>query len=170
MLKSNSPSSQQHFEPSQGNVAERILSLIVTGRRCQRELQGALQPLPLTDSQLLVLWMVQQLSPQKGGPGVGQSELVRALGISAAQISGLVDQLRRSGDLIGARAEQDRRQQRWQLTDAGTAKLTEALSVVSEMRDSLLSELAIANTPQTEKLSESPDLPSSAPVDCQEAA
>lgn len=119
--------------PRPGEIAQRMLTQIVLGRRCQRALLAELTALGLTDTQLMVLWGIDRLSPSQGGTGVQQSEVAQSLGISPAQISGLVEQLRQQGNLDSRRAVHDRRQQLWHLTEPGRAKLTEALVCVSHL-------------------------------------
>lgn len=66
-----------------------------------------------------MLWACREAPPA----GFSQSQLAATLGISAAQVSGLVERLRRSGLLASRRAEADRRRQHWCLTPTGRARL-----------------------------------------------
>jgi DNA-binding MarR family transcriptional regulator len=121
-----------------GGTSQRLLTQVVIGRRCQRAILALLDEAQLTDTQLLVLWGIDQIFPASGGNGVGQSEVAQSLGISPAQISGLVEQLRKQGDLDCRRAAHDRRQQLWQLTVAGRARLQQALRCVATLDLNLL--------------------------------
>jgi DNA-binding MarR family transcriptional regulator len=117
---------------------QRLLTQVAVGRRCQRAMLAALQEVQLTDTQLLVLWGIDQLSPSVAGGGVAQSEVAQSLGISPAQVSGLVEQLRRQADLDSRRAPYDRRQQLWQLTDLGCERLQLALQQLANLDAGLL--------------------------------
>jgi DNA-binding MarR family transcriptional regulator len=76
-----------------------------------RQLEGP----PLNEVQFSLLWLCR-LAP---ADGLSQNELVAALAISPAHISGQVEQLRQRGWLAGQRAASDRRRQLWQLTPSG---------------------------------------------------
>lgn len=71
----------------------------------------------LTEAQLAVLWQCQQAP----APPQGQHELAAALAFSTAQVSTLVEQLRRLGWLEGSRDPIDRRRQCWHATIEGIA-------------------------------------------------
>lgn len=96
--------------------------------RCERllrsEVQGASAARGLSEAQCSLLWACSQAPVG----GVSQSELSQALTLSAAHVSGQVEQLRGKGLLAGQRSAPDRRRQVWQLTDAGHAQLDELLS------------------------------------------
>lgn len=121
-----------------GGIAQRLLTQVVIGRRCQRAILALLDEAQLTDTQLLVLWGIEQFLPASEGNGVGQSEVAQSLGISPAQVSGLVEQLRKQGDLDCRRAANDRRQQLWHLTPAGRERLRKALRCVATLDLNLL--------------------------------
>jgi DNA-binding MarR family transcriptional regulator len=121
-----------------GEIAQRMLTQVVVGRRCQRAILAALDKVQLTDTQLLVLWGIDQILPASAGSGVGQSEIAQSLGISPAQVSGLVEQLRQLGDLDCQRAANDRRQQLWHLTAAGRERLQRALQTIATLDVNLL--------------------------------
>ncbi len=53
--------------------------------------------------------------------GLSQSELADGLALSAAHVSGMVEQLSARGLVVGQRDSNDRRRQCWRLTDAGRA-------------------------------------------------
>ena len=54
--------------------------------------------------------------------------MAREMAVSPAQVSGLVEQLRRKGLLEGRRSETDRRRQLWRLTTDGQATLDAMLA------------------------------------------
>jgi DNA-binding MarR family transcriptional regulator len=95
--------------------------------RCERLLRDELAQRSsqhgLSDAQLSLLWMCSQAPPA----GLSQSELAQALALSAAHISGQVEQLRSRGLLAGQRSAPDRRRQVWQLTGEGQARLDRLL-------------------------------------------
>ena len=93
--------------------------------RCERELRRALadrvRHLAISDVELFVLWLCYTAHE----PGVAQNELAGAAGVSAAQMSGLVERLRQRGLLLPKRCAEDRRRQYWNLTDEGSRTLHE---------------------------------------------
>jgi len=93
--------------------------------QCERELRRALadrvRHLAISDVELLVLWLCYEAHE----PGIAQNELASAAGVSAAQMSGLVERLRQRGMLAAKRCAKDRRRQYWNLTDEGSGTLNE---------------------------------------------
>jgi DNA-binding MarR family transcriptional regulator len=91
--------------------------------RCERLLRDDLaertSPQGISESQFSVLWACHQAPPG----GLSQNELAQALALSAAHISGQVEQLRAKGLMAGHRRAPDRRRQVWQLTDQGHRQL-----------------------------------------------
>lgn len=75
----------------------------------------------VSDCEFWVLW----LCGRAAASGFVQHELAAAVGVSAAQMSGLVERLRQHGLLAGCRGDRDRRRQYWRLTAAGEARLRE---------------------------------------------
>jgi len=73
----------------------------------------------LTAAEFSLLWAC------RGAPttGMSQNELAEALAVSAAHVSGLVEQLRKKGLFVGRRTPADRRRRLWQLTPSGKAAL-----------------------------------------------
>ena len=91
--------------------------LLVCGRSLRQAMAQQHKTRALSETQFALLWACHQ------GPleGISQIHLAQQLAISPAQVSGLVEQLRKQGLLAGHRAEHDRRVQLWQLTPAGRA-------------------------------------------------
>lgn len=93
--------------------------------RCECELRRTIsdriRPWGINDVELLVLWLCDEAAE----PGIAQSELVANIGVSAAQMSGLVDRLRQQGMLTGKRCNSDRRRQYWSLAGDGKRVLDE---------------------------------------------
>jgi DNA-binding MarR family transcriptional regulator len=105
-------------EPS----AERLLSLVhwtsAASRQLRRRLAEVAGASDLSDAELLVLWFCH-------GGGQVQVELAAAIGISPAQMSGVVERLR-SRELVAMhRSATDRRRQVWRTTAAGETLLGE---------------------------------------------
>jgi len=84
-------------------------------RLVRHELTRALAVHGVGESQFSILWICQQASEE----GISQSDIANQLAISTAHVSGLVEQLRRSGWLDGHRDLADRRRQVWRTTAAG---------------------------------------------------
>jgi len=96
--------------------------------QCERELRrvlaGRVRHLAISDAELLVLWLCYEAREL----GIAQNELAATVGVSAAQMSGLVERLRQRGLLIANRCARDRRRQYWRLTDEGNRTLNEIRS------------------------------------------
>ena len=128
--------------PAQPSATLRWLELSELVARCQRLLSNGVSRHTLRhglgEVQLSLLWACND------GPeaGLSQCELSQALSLSAAHISGQVEQLRAKGLLAGHRRPPDRRRQVWQLTDQGR-----------EGFQSLLSELVAWAEPLEQQLS-----------------
>jgi DNA-binding MarR family transcriptional regulator len=105
------PSGRRHGP----NPIELFNELGRTYRGLRGSLNERLRRWQLTDSECLLLCTCESRSPAV----VAQHDLADAVGVSAAQMSGLVEKLRRRGLLIACRDERDRRRQLWGLTTAG---------------------------------------------------
>jgi DNA-binding MarR family transcriptional regulator len=102
--------------------AERLLTLVhwtsAASRHLRRRLAEVAGASDLSDAELLVLWFCH-------GGGQVQVELAAAIGISPAQMSGVVERLR-SRELVAMhRSATDRRRQVWRTTAAGETLLAE---------------------------------------------
>lgn len=86
--------------------------------RAKQELRDAIAN--ITESMGMGVWsaLVLIACHQTNVP-VCQSRLAQALNISPAQISSIVEALRKNQWVVGQRSEVDRRRQVWQTTDAG---------------------------------------------------
>lgn len=69
--------------------------------------------------------------------GVSQNQLAASLGVSAAQMSGLTEQLQQRELLVSHRASTDRRRQIWQLSTAGEELLDEVIVGLSDLGEHL---------------------------------
>jgi DNA-binding MarR family transcriptional regulator len=95
-------------------IAERIS---FCAKLLRDEFRDCLRPWELSEAQFSVLWACSAAPPS----GTGQSELAASLAVSPAQISLVVEQLRRKRLLTGRRDENDRRRQVWRVSAAGHA-------------------------------------------------
>ncbi|MCH2114432.1 MAG: MarR family transcriptional regulator [Pirellulales bacterium] len=109
--------------------------LIVTGRSMARQLAAAVRAYGLSESEFRLLWIAQRC------PACDQKQLANQLGLSPAQVSGLVERLRAGGSIFPSVAVDDRRRQLWQLTPSGGAMVSRIVaelastSVAVEGRD-----------------------------------
>lgn len=118
---------------------ERVLGLIhwtsAAGRQLRRQLGEMATALALSDSELLVIWFCR-------GAGRVQVELAGAIGVSPAQMSGIVERLRSRGLVAVHRMARDRRRQVWRTSPVGQALLDDAaprLEDLSRSFDDVLS-------------------------------
>lgn len=92
-------------------LAERIASC---GQLFRNSIASCAQRASITEPQFALLWICARIET-----GVSQTDLAAGLALSAAHVSGLVEQLSRRRLIIGRRAPSDRRRQLWRLTDEG---------------------------------------------------
>lgn len=110
--------------------AERLLRLVhwtsAASRQLRRRLAEVALAIDLSDAELLVVWLGR-------GDGHVQFELASAIGISPAQMSGLVERLRVRGLVAMHRLANDRRRQVWRTSPAGEALLGEVARQLDEL-------------------------------------
>lgn len=99
-------------------LTERVIAL---ARQMRRGMAAASRRVGMGETELLALWACSF----EAGNGINQSRLCSRLGVSPAQVSGVVDSLRRRGLLTCDRDQADRRRQRWRPTPEGLAALAE---------------------------------------------
>jgi DNA-binding MarR family transcriptional regulator len=108
-------------------TAAQWLRLVQTASMCGRQLRRALAdlvaPRSLTDSECLVLWACCEAPSE----GQAQHNLAAVIGVSPAQLSGLLDDLAARGLIVGRRPAHDRRRQYWRLTPIGQTLVGELL-------------------------------------------
>jgi DNA-binding MarR family transcriptional regulator len=113
-------------------AAAQWLRLVQTASMCGRQLRKALgelvAPRGLTDSECLVLWACCESPSEEQA----QHHLAGVIGVSPAQLSGLLDALASRGLIIGRRPAHDRRRQYWKLTAAGQALVGELLADLAQ--------------------------------------
>ena len=110
--------------------AQHLLRLIhwmgSANRQLRRKLAEVAAHFALSDTELLVVWLCC-------GNGRIQVELAGALGISPAQMSGLVERLRTRGLVAVHRLAVDRRRQVWRTTAAGMVLLEQVARHLDEL-------------------------------------
>jgi DNA-binding MarR family transcriptional regulator len=110
---------------------------IALGRHLARALNAALKNWPLTESEFRLLWLLTQAAPPHGTAQLEQRAIAQRLGLSAGQVSAMVERLRCQQLLTPITNSQDRRQQQWQLTGQGQQTLhTLATEVHTALRNS----------------------------------
>ena len=128
--------------PAQAPDSRPWLELAELLSRCERLLRDEIQQRTarqgLSEAQFSLLWTCRQAP----AGGLSQSELSQALALSAAHVSGQVEQLRAKGLLAGQRSAPDRRRQLWQLTSAGQAQLDTLLEELLGWAEQLDRQLA----------------------------
>ena len=114
--------------------ADRLLRLVhwtsAASRHLRRRLADVAEGLGLSDTELLVVWLCS-------GGGRVQVDLAGAIGISPAQMSGMVERLRARGLVAMHRQAMDRRRQIWRTSAAGQALLSKAAQHLSALAASV---------------------------------
>jgi DNA-binding MarR family transcriptional regulator len=112
--------------------AAQWLRLVQTASMCGRQLRRALAelvaPRGLTDSECLVLWACCEAPSE----GQAQHHLAAIIGVSPAQLSGLLDGLAARELLSGRRPAHDRRRQYWRLTATGQTLVGDLLADIAQ--------------------------------------
>jgi DNA-binding MarR family transcriptional regulator len=104
-----------------------VLQVGTVARAARRQLAAQVASSELSEQEFLVLWLCGDASFTQRG----QCELADAVGVSPAQMSGLVDRLRRRNLLQFERLGRDRRRQVWQLTTAGQTLLNDVCALLA---------------------------------------
>jgi DNA-binding MarR family transcriptional regulator len=120
-------------EPA-GPPGNRVLRLIhwtsAAGRNLRRRLASVAEAFCLSDQELLVVWLCSH-------EGRVQGELAAAVGVSPAQMSGVVERLRQRGLVERQRSPLDRRRQVWRTSDAGSDLLAAAAPLLEQLEATL---------------------------------
>lgn len=120
---------------------DRLIQLLQSITRCKQSLKAhlasAAQPHDLSDSEFHLLWSFLPASAS----AASQNDLAAWLGVSAAQVSSLVERLRKKGWITGQRTATDRRRQVWQLTPAGRAVVEAVSQAILARHQSLSADL-----------------------------
>lgn len=104
------------------NFLRLVLHVSTVARAARRQLAEQVAGSELSEQEFLVLWLC---GDDAALTHRGQGELAEVVGVSPAQMSGLVDRLRRRNLLQFERLGRDRRRQVWQLTPDGQTLLAE---------------------------------------------
>jgi DNA-binding MarR family transcriptional regulator len=120
--------------PASDSHADRLLRLVhwtsAASRHLRRRLADVAEGLGLSDTELLVVWLCT-------GGGRVQVDLAGAIGISPAQMSGMVERLRARGLVAMHRLAMDRRRQIWRTSAAGHVLLSKAAQQLSALAASV---------------------------------
>ena len=112
---------------------ELVQAVSLCGRQLRKALAEVAAPHQLSDTEVLILWACCGTT----SVGLGQHELAALVGISPAQLSGLVDRLSAQDLLIGRRPAHDRRRQYWRLSEPGEEMMEQlALDLARSSDDS----------------------------------
>jgi DNA-binding MarR family transcriptional regulator len=121
--------------PPSDSQADRLLRLVhwtsTASRHLRRQLAEVARTLGLSDTELLVVWLCS-------GGGRVQVDLAGAIGISPAQMSGMVERLRSRGLVAMHRLAMDRRRQMWRTSATGQALLAKAAGHLNELSVSIV--------------------------------
>lgn len=139
--------------PDAGGWLQLLLQIGAAARAARRHLAGHVAASELNEQEFLVLWLCDDATGGKTPIAHrGQGELAEAVGVSPAQMSGLVERLRVRNLLKFERCGTDRRRQVWQLTTAGQALLTAACQALVGATCQLPGSLTLAEQQQLSTL------------------
>lgn len=108
-----------------------ICDRIAEGRHLARQLTVEVRKHGLTETEFRLLWLLRSQQHNCAKPHAAQTELVKQLGVSAAQVSSLVEGLRQKQVIQPIAVAQDRRLQSWELTNEGRQTFEEFVARVS---------------------------------------
>lgn len=109
MLSGKMPISDKHLH------LDKTCRRIADGRRLARLLASEVREYAMSEAEFRLLWLLRETAQAS----LEQSELVKGLGISSAQVSALVEKLRAQQIIAPDTDEKDRRRKLWQLTASG---------------------------------------------------
>jgi len=134
-----------------GSEFDGLLRLIhwtsAASRHLRRRLADVAATVELTENELLVVWLCS-------GTGRIQIDLAGAIGVSPAQMSGLVERLRARGLVAMHRLIVDRRRQIWRTTAEGSDLLTRIAKPLAELSLAISRDLSAEQLQSTESLCE----------------
>lgn len=123
------------------DVAQLVQTVSHCGRHLRRALTEHVSRFDLSDTEFLLLWSCGQTVNH----GIAQNELAQIVGVSPAQLSGLIDRLSARQLVAAKRCREDRRRQLVKLTPAGRETLNQALAGLDTLASRLGPEMP---TPQ----------------------
>jgi DNA-binding MarR family transcriptional regulator len=98
---------------------------IAAGRMAARRLAVHARGVGLNEAEFRLLWQLDKSPDALEHPD--QKQLATQLGLSAAQVSTVVERLRAQGFVAGKLLPSDRRRQLWRLSSTGRALLNDSL-------------------------------------------
>jgi len=112
-----------NLERTSPPVAVELIRMAIEMASCEKTMRAAIaevvSPFSLTENAFFVLVLCWQNHDRP----LPQSKLAKTVGLSPAQLSNLVEQLRQEGWIEASRDERDRRRQFWTLTEDGHLRL-----------------------------------------------
>ncbi|MEM8944392.1 MAG: hypothetical protein AAGD11_04350 [Planctomycetota bacterium] len=96
---------------------------IAAGKRLARQLAVALREHGLSETEFRLLWLLDKRGTATQSAEIEQRQLPADLGVSAGQISAVVERLRSLSLIANVPCRQDRRRQRWALTAGGSRRV-----------------------------------------------
>ena len=125
-----------------------LLNLGLVGRGLRRKLEDWLLPFDLGEQEFVTLWLCDRQAAAR----IAQGELARGVGISAAQMSAVVERLRQRGLIAMECSAHDRRRQIWRLLATGEELLAKVRGNLRAATSDLAAVLAPARQRETELL------------------
>ena len=108
----------------QGSLLRLLQQIAVAGRQLKRVLTRFLDDCDLNDTELLLLWVCHGA----GVEGIAQNRLADSVGLSPAQVSGLVERMGRRNLIERYSGSADRRRRLWKISSTGRQTLGEVLA------------------------------------------
>lgn len=103
---------------------EEACQIISHGRILARQLAKALHSFGLNESEFRLLWLLRNSDATNNSYCLDQRSIAALLGLSPAQVSTTVEKLRQQGIVESLGDGKDRRRQLWQLTAAGSNRVS----------------------------------------------
>ncbi|MGI9428133.1 MAG: MarR family winged helix-turn-helix transcriptional regulator [Bythopirellula sp.] len=103
------------MNPPPSPCLDTICQQIALGRQLAQRLAKALRGRAVLEVEFRLLWLLSRQAARR----IEQRSLAQQLGVSPAQVSSVVDKLRRQQFIESIPDETDRRRQHWQLTRSG---------------------------------------------------
>lgn len=114
-------------EPESPQDAVELISMAIEMASCEKTMRAAIAqvvaPFNLSENAFFILVLCHQNLRKS----LSQSKLAKMVGLSPAQLSYLVEQLRQEGWIHPQRDPNDRRRQYWTLTDDGMVRLEQIM-------------------------------------------
>jgi DNA-binding MarR family transcriptional regulator len=115
--------------PQRPGCLDILQSIAIFGRQVRRTITGLIREYGLNDSELLLLWVCGETD----AGGIAQNRLASSVGLSTAQVSGLVERLGNRGLIEERRSPGDRRRRLWRITETGRGVLDQVLGQLAPL-------------------------------------